>query len=238
MTIATMHTEFKVGVDKVDSLNHPGFEPEEIDVFLNNAIEKYVAQRVYGMNPRRLGLEETQKRLDDIANLISNSAITPTTNAADNKPNGRFVSLPADYRFAIQEEVVASYTDCNSQTVSVRVPVLPVTHDRYNKLIRSPFYKPSVNRVYRLGFGVTGTTQRFELVGDGVISLTSYVLRYLRNPVAVRYGTTYAIPTTDVDCDLKPHTHKELIKMAVSEALGNIQAPNTGLVKQELNEIE
>lgn len=232
-----MHTEFKIGLDKTDSQNYPNFEPEEIDVFLNNAIERFVSQRAYGTNPKRLGLEETQKRMDDLRNLISDYRVAGTGVTTENKPNGQFFALPSDYRHAVQEEANLTYTDCDGNQVAKITSIIPITHDRYNNIIDDPFNKPDDDDVLRLSFG-SSTSPRVELVTGPGSSVSEYRLRYLKQPAAVQYGTQYATPTTDVDCDLADHTHKEIVKSAVTEALGNIESPRIAVNKQELNEIE
>lgn len=119
MTIAEMHTYFKVGVDKAESFNYPAFESEEIDYFLNKAQERFIKQR-YGINNnKRQGFEQTQKRTDDIREVImSNSSSTFTTDS-DSKPFAKYYTLPSSspadvYWFSIQEEVDIVYTDATS----------------------------------------------------------------------------------------------------------------------------
>lgn len=220
MTITEAHIEFKIRYDKTDSLNYPNFLPEEIDVFLNNAIEKFIEQRAYGTNAKRLGLEETQKRDDDLRNIIKNSAITPNAATSNNKPHGRFISLPTDYRHAIQEEATVNYIDCTGATASKRVEVIPTTHDRYNRTIKDPFNKPYEDQIIRLIF----QGDVFELVSDATTQVTTYHLRYVATPTKVRYGTTYSTPTTDIQFTLAEHCHREIISMAVEMALENVES--------------
>jgi len=223
MTVSEMHTNFKIIYDKTDSLNYPNFLPEEVDVFLNNAQDKFIEQRAYGNNARREGLEETQKRADDIREVIKNYTTSPSTSSSANKPNGRFVTLPTDYRHAIQEEVLISYTDCNDVTQSKTVEVIPLTHDRYNRAINDPFNKPNTDKVLRLVY----EGGQFELLFAQGTSITTYRLRYIKTPQRIRYGTVYSTPTTNQDCELADHTHIEIVNLAAQMALENINAPRT-----------
>ena len=93
MKVSEMHLQFKLGVDKADSLNSPNFLPEEIDVYLSNAQEEFIEQRAYGNNPKRESVEETQKRVKDLQSLTKNAVITPLASTTDNKPNGLFVVI-------------------------------------------------------------------------------------------------------------------------------------------------
>jgi pyruvate/oxaloacetate carboxyltransferase len=236
MTVQEMHYEFKLGLDKVDSLSTPNFIPEEIDVILNNAQEEFITQRAYRNNPRQQGVEETQKRVDDLKNIISDYKTSTFSTTADNKPNGIFVNLPVDYRHALQEEVQLTYTNCNNQTTTSIAAIKPITHDRYNKLIRDPFNKPDKQFVFRLALEKTLTNERFELISSETIS--SYNLRYIRQPQRIQYGTQYQVPTTDQDCELSDYTHREIISIAVKNTLEDIESPRYNTTKNELNTIE
>lgn len=237
MTVSEMHYQFKIGLDKVDSLSVPNFIAEEIDILLNNAQEQFISQRAFSNNPKREGLEETQKRLDDLKNIISNYNTSTFTTTVDNKPNGVFVDLPADYRHAIQEEATVTYTDCNSTTQTIQAEIVPISHDRYNRIIKDPFNKPDKELIYRLGFEAT-TSERFEIVSGPSTTLTTYIVRYIRNPQQIRYGTQYQTPTTDLDCELSLHTHREIVALAVKNALEDIESPRWQSSKIELNDIE
>lgn len=120
-----MHINFKLEVDKTDSLNYPDFEPEEIDKWLNIAQERYVKQRYSGMNMHRASFEQTQKRMDDLRILLTNAEITTFTSTTANKPNGKFAILPTGvlpdpnplYWLAVNEETEIVYMDCDSTEI-------------------------------------------------------------------------------------------------------------------------
>lgn len=238
MTVAEMHSEFKIGMDKVDSLSYPNLLPEEIDTLLNISQEKFIKQRAYGNNIRRQGLEETQKRLDDLKNIIANFETVIFTNTSSNKPNGVFVELPTSYQYAMEEEVDVIYTDCKGELSTKRVEVIPVTHDRYNRTIKDPFNKPFEDLVIRLGYGINNGNESFELVSNGNVTVGTYYLRYLMKPVKIQYGTQYQTPLADQDCILSDHTHREIIAIAIKDALENIESGRYPTTRQELNDIE
>ena len=234
MLISEFHTEFKVAVDKLTSFNSPSFLPEEIDVIFNNTIERFVSQRMYGNNPSRLGLEENQKRFDDLLTLVFQANYSTFSTSALLKPGGSTVAFPADYWHTIEEDATITYLDCNNVSQTKVVPVIPVTHDRYNKVIRDPFHKPNENKIIRMGIG--GSPELIVATGT---TLSSYRLRYIKKPTEVKYGTTYAVqPNTDVNCDLPEHTHKEIISLAVQEALETIESQRYQLKKEENLAIE
>lgn len=231
-----MHIYFKILLNKLDTLNYQNLLPEEIDIFLNQAMFKFIENRAYGLNPKGDSLEETQKRVDDLRNIIFSVTTTSTsfTTTAENKPNGLFVPLPSDYRHAIEEECTISYTDCNGVTRTKRVEVVPITHDRYNRIKKDPFNKPYEDLILRLGYASTGTTAdaaagnsspSFELLTDGTYTITTYYLRYIATPIEMRNGAEYSTPTTNQGCVLSDHTHRELVELATQAAIETIESP-------------
>lgn len=226
MLISAMHTYFKLLYNKMDSLNYPNYEPEEIDVILNQEMFKIIEQRAYGNNPKREGVEETQKRVDDLREITQTYVVGVNSfvSGGNQKPNGYWVPLPSDYRHAIHEECLVGYT-CNGATLSKRIPVKPISHDEYNKTIRDPFKEPYTDELIRLPVQAVSGVSYFEIIGDGVITISQYQLRYLRTPTSMQYGTTYSTPTTDVECELAEHIHREIVESAVRSALENIESP-------------
>ena len=65
-----MHLEFKIFRDAVDSNAYPELLDEEIDVYLNEAMDRIVKTRYNKNNLYRKGFEETQKRTDDLKELV------------------------------------------------------------------------------------------------------------------------------------------------------------------------
>jgi len=220
MTAAQMISEFKLLMDKADS---PSFLDSEIYTFLNAAVERFISKRAFGNNPRRTGFDEDQKRRDDLRNIIAFTSSFLLTTVGD-KPNSKVVALPNDYRHAINEEATITYVK-NGNNISKRVGVKPITHDRYNKILDDPFNKPNKESVYRLEAG----EDKIELIVGQGVTLSTYYLRYLKTPAAIALG---------VPCILADHTHREIVRMAVLEALENTENPRYQSSKIELNEIE
>jgi len=225
MTRSQMHSELKFLLDKVDSSAAPLFLTDEMDRLLNISQEKFIAKRAFGNNPRRTTFEEDQKRRDDLRTIVGNTVITNFSTSEHSKPNSVLITLPADYRHSVNEEVVF----VNGERVGVK----PITHDRYNKIIDDPFNKPHKNTVYRLDYGGDGDTNiaYVELITANLADSTilEYHLRYIENPPQIG---------ADQDCVLADHTHREIVRMAVVEALEGIESPRYQSSKIELNEIE
>ena len=226
MDRSKMHKEFKLLMDKTGEGGAPSFLASEIDTFLNIAQEAFISKRTYGNNVRRTGFEETQKRRDDLRTLVVSTALGSDAIITDTdiKPNSTRLKLPEGYRHSVSEEAEVLF-----EGFTRRVAVTPITHDRYSKIINDPFNMPNKNSVLRLDVSNDEGDMAVELiVGEGC-SLNKYFLRYIKNPVEI---------AEDVSCILPTHTHKEIVRMAVVDALENIEHPRYQSSKIELNEIE
>lgn len=229
MTVQEMHIAFKLELDKTNNLQYPAFEPEEIDYWLNRSVSDIVKQRFTGNNPKRESVEETQKRRDDLRNITTNYTYNgPFVNTMNNKPNGVFVPLPADYYYALEEEVLLSHPDCRNQLIQERIIVRSITHDRYNKMVRDPFNQPNEDEIFCLPYE---NLQNELITGDATSTVIAYYLRYLRQPAVINIFTSQ-------DCDLSPHLHSEIVSYAVWLAVENIESPRVVTQVQQLSRNE
>ena len=72
MNIAEMHIAINLGVQKIASNQVDVLLPEEIDLELNKNIERFVSQRFNKLgNKYGTGVEESQKRIDDLRTLVT-----------------------------------------------------------------------------------------------------------------------------------------------------------------------
>ena len=213
MTILEAHREFKFRLDKMDALNYPNFLPEEIDLVLNNAQERFIKQR-YGVNNiKRQSFEETQKRTEDLKNVTINSVLTPLAYASDNIDlNARFLTLPTNHWFTVQERCNITCTICGSSVTNL-VEVIPTSHSEFSKVIKDPFKQPTETKVLRLM-----EAGRVELISS--CTIVDYRMRYVKQPTPVSI-------TTNTTFELSEHTHSEIVDLAVSIALEGIEGKRT-----------
>lgn len=221
-----MEIAFKQGLDKFDSLNYPDFQTDQIELLLNQAQDQYVKQRYGSNNLKKQSFEETQKRTEDLKNVVVNAILTPAVNALDNiNTEARFVILPdgtfpigapwPKYWIAIQELTGVSYVGCNGATVTDRVFTKAIQHDDYSKLINNPFGKPTEGKILRLM-----ENGRVELIPPAGTTITDYHIRYIKEPIRISI-------TNSVDCELSSMCHQEIVNAAVSIALEGIESRRT-----------
>jgi len=170
MTVAEMHDAIDILMDKEDSLNYPNFKPEHKDFFLNFAQDRFVKHRYDGANARNKGLEETQKRTDDLRNIVDVATIAPLPAAVDNYPFGRFVDLPNvstdTYWFALTEQALVTRKKCSNKIIpsgNIKAGQL------YLVLGNSITYN---NTTYNANTSFTGTTT--TTTSGAVVTVASY----------------------------------------------------------------
>ena len=218
MTNQEMEQEFLILYDKITNFDAPGYTSLEISVFLTKAQERVVLSHIRSLgNKYQEGFEESEIRRKELSELVRGVTITvPATDQTNSLPNGSFYDLPADFLFAISEEVTtASAEECKD---GVRLMVKPTTHDELAINLKNPFKKPSISRyVWRLDYSGT----KHELITDASFSVAEYHLRYLKTltPIVVGTGTVDGA-AGPLDCELHDILHKRIIDEAVKIATG------------------
>jgi len=210
-----MHIAFKQGLDKFDSKDYPNLEPEEIDLVLNQAQEAFIKQRYGYNNFKKEAFEQTQKRVEDLYTLVKSDRLTVTPNSANNiDSNSVFVTLPNDHWITIQELTNITYSDSNGNTATEDVYTKPIQHNDYSKLINNPFAKPTKEKILRLT-----TRDGVELLHEPGSTVNSYKLRYIKEPAKMD-----VLSTPQVDSELPEQAHQEIVNLAISIALENIES--------------
>ena len=118
MTISEMHILFKLSLDKVGNSSLPYFEPEAIDLILNYAIKAVYKQKISGNNALMQGAEETNKRRVDLQTMIVGHSTETFVTNSDNKPYSKFVEVPSNMFYLLDEEVCIFNKNCQKEILS------------------------------------------------------------------------------------------------------------------------
>lgn len=213
MTISDMHVAVKLDLDKTSALDIPAFEPEEIDFWLNRAIRDFIKTRATGTNAKGESFEQTQKRIDDLRTVVDNAFVLLNAYGVS-KNNGYRGAITGvtDYWFSVSEEA-----DITVDSTTTRVGVTECTQDEYRQMIDDPFSEHILHygsaKPLRLFYG-----DYVELVSDGNYTVDKFYLTYIKQPTEVSLSGS-------VDCDLPDHTHDEIVRIAVSMMLENVEQP-------------
>jgi hypothetical protein len=234
MNVKEMQYDFKLKLNKVDSSDHSNLKIPEIDWLLNEGLSVYMKQR-YGINNSKgEGFETTQKRIDDLRNLVvKNKPLIATALPIDNSFEAK---LPENYLFAVRLQATSSKGSCGHK----KCVCVPTQHDDLSDALKNPYYEPSFEwGEVPVVYGTTGDTvaDSNKVFGytDGTFSISEFVLDYLRMPKRIAFpsgtpGQTYNYPdgtavSVDQDCELPAHTHNEIVDLAVQIAAGNLESP-------------
>jgi hypothetical protein len=128
MTINEMHIAVNLGVQKIASFQVDTLLPQEIDHELNLAILRFVKQRYSQLSNRvGRGFEQSQKRIDDLRNLIVDQSMNTFNEGYKYDSTGGYIYtadnsniyidkgvIPLDYLFLISVKADVYYL-CNSQ---------------------------------------------------------------------------------------------------------------------------
>lgn len=261
MTINEAHREFKFRYDKNDALNYPNYEPEEIDLILNYAQDRIVKQR-YGINNlKKQSFEETQKRIEDLRELIRHVVITPVSAKIDNLSMSSYnVTLADDHWFTIWEKAIINVPGCNT---TIRIPLRSFYGNQTVEEAREASGGGPSNEINEY-YNVTGKEvevipvthlelekvkdnafngpdkrkilrlmyrNRVELIPNDSHTVVKYIYRYIKKPTSVDINT-------GVTFELSDHLHSEIIDEAVTIALEGTEAKRLGTFKQFIDNLK
>ena len=184
----------------------------------------------YGRNNLfKAGFEQTQKRTDDLKNLVrtrftSLSSATMYQYISDNVYRADLESLYTDgeltapstdkYQFYLKS--VAQTCDAAECCTWSRVKL--VQHDDISPLADDPFNKPTKGRP--VIFFEDGDIFVWTSPGH---SIKGFQVTFIAEPVHMHLGTYDSL--VDVECELSSHLHKEILQNAINIALENLASP-------------
>lgn len=211
MNILEIHIALRNELDKTQDLQYPDFQPEQLDYWLNKAQDLYIEDVAYPMVQGKLAFEVTQKRIDELRELVK----TYESNTTQNLTNF-VIELPNDYKHLVRHE-------CNTlkNGVTKLVSGIITNQDKINLQKKNPFWKPISSEPL---YYIIGNTIVYETFGD--FDISDSILTYIKEPVKMQLGTAYTNPTVDVNCEISSeYVQYQIINRAVSMMLENIESP-------------
>lgn len=226
-----MHYDIKMKVNKVDSQSYRNFLIPQLDWILNEAQELFIKMIAMPRNINSLsGFELNQRTIDDIKSIVvPDYIVTPVNNV---------VTLPQDYMFYIKSTAKISKGDCKDKDAVV---VVRQTEDLAEI---SPFDKSSFEwRTINAVFNSTG----IKIFTDSTFTVDKLSITYIRKPAYIHNAQkfnsgTYLLPGGQLlsgkqDCELPPHTHREIVDIAVLLITGQLQLPDYSVKRDKLNSL-
>jgi len=212
MDIQEMHNRFGLLTDRYGT---PGFEPEEIDMFLNIAITGAISSRLKPLEDpeQKSKFEYNQTLIDELSSLVETTepVISKNTDMAGFNKDAkcRFIK-PDDYRNYLSSKVIISGNRVKAEVITVDQSEAN-SDDALNEASNSyPFLIFQKNSIL--------------LLCENAANVTGLDLTYLKIPDTVSLSG-------NVDCNLPVNLHDEIVMLAYNLA----QLPFDELNKYQLS---
>lgn len=232
MTIKDMHYDFKKKLNKIDSQKYRNLRIPEIDWVLNEAQELFVKLVAQPRLKTQLGVETTQRTIDDIKALVVHNQCLVV--------NSNIVSLPKDYLYFLRGRIKMNKGEC----CNIEGIFYPMQHDdefEESYFDKSSFEWRTVNGLF--------TREGIQLFDDGTFENKELCLSYIKRPLYMHNAEDYSngkykLPSGKEligtqDCELVEDTHREIVDIAVFITAGELQMPDyqLKLAKLQLNQL-
>lgn len=128
MDINLMHISIKQSLQKINAYMYRDILPQEIDLFINKAMERIVLSRYsYKSNKKQEGFEESQLRTEDLGNLVKDpyvddvvlltkqhGKVEGVSNYGEIEEDNKYIfPLPEDYFILTRQRAKVFFNDCN-----------------------------------------------------------------------------------------------------------------------------
>ncbi len=217
MTGQQMIDAFDVYYDKIANLAAPGYNDGEKLLFLNNAQDDFVKERVFGKNFQPPSFDDNEKRVADIRPLVESSPIlTAVSGIYGNSIRCDPYSSNTRFLYEISVHVMLSRT--NPTITQKYIPCKKIDHTEAGKFRATEF-----NRLWFKEPVYFGTREDgIHIIGDHYTSFYDYArVDFVRRPFSITDSTIDFVGSfADGRMSLEPHTHQEIVWMAVWDALG------------------
>jgi len=248
-----MHRQVRLRSQKINSFANDNLVSQEIDKYLNMAINQFVKDRIDDKsNALQTGFEESLKRYEDLKTLvIKDEALTITHVPANTGVGIVFVdrgAFPDDHLFLLSLRCKIQYARdgvtftvvnskreidgvLNEDYLERVVLAKRIQTDDIYALLGDPFNKASIKHpVYDI------SSHGLDIYTDSHFIVDEAYLNYIREPVTVLNDTDTS--SNNVDCDLPEFTHDEIVDLAVKSILSDIDKFGADGQLQDLMELE
>ena len=206
----------------------PGLDTFEISSYLTVAQEQLVKVYYDATKDPSTSFELNEKARRVLNELVKDEKITSQLSSSRG-----LVSESLFYELSNNAMYIVLETATIDSAISLYdgkvIQVLPVTHDEFMVSYRNPFRKPNKNKAWRLDISKENSKTTVEIISAE--NLKSYNVRYISYPSPiivedlttapdiVGLGLTIEGNTALSGCKLAPLSHREIINIAVENAV-------------------
>lgn len=229
---------FRIYFDRVTSFSAPGYLDAEILLFLNNAQDQFIDDKVFGKNFQPPAFEDNQKRVVDIRPLIKKAFISSIYRSTDT--NYGPSTWTYDKINILSDRIL--YTVLFEVEVTRTNPTLAAEWTRCDFIKNSQagkFTQSAANRTHFLYPKLLEDSDYYYVINDYYTTLnTSARIVAVRKPYPILSTSTEYTGTYDaVSMNLHSSVHQEIVNIAVEQALQAISDPRwqTKVSQEQIN---
>ena len=204
MNIKQMHVGVNLEVQKIASNLNDDLLSQEIDYYLNEAIDDFIEQQYVAMKTENRSIEG-QHVNDALKNIITTSEITNLTDV-DYLPNSRKGTIPEDYRYYIFSRTLRAGKWVNNRKLEPKA-----IKEYVETATNIPIYRE---------FPILLEGQDIIVIGDSREDFdvnTEIRLTYIKDPITIEF------PGSNDDYPSFPnYTHKQIVKIAANKILQSL----------------
>ena len=222
MTALEMKYDFLLKADEIGILNNKSFNDAEVDWLLNDSVGHKIRTTLNPINnPLGKGVEEIQKRIDDISTLIIRYPEQPEIPLLYHDDVNIYEldlnNLRYKYLYYLSGTVKQHKDNCVYNSVLRRVQ----SHN-FEDSLKDPFNASnSAEILINFGRNSSGTASAIYLYPSLGYVLTNARLSYIKEPKRIHQGTYenfQGVNPGRVDCELPEIVHPEIVNIAVQKA--------------------
>lgn len=217
MTGAEMITSFLQYYDRITNFTAKGYETDEILLFLNNAQDEFIKDRVFGMNFQPPAFDDNEKRVADIRPLVEFFVMATSVSAVYG--NSVVVNpYDTDSSFMYCMKLDVRVTRTNPVITQEYLPAKNIRLEDAGNFKNSVFNRLWFKNPVYFGARDSG----IFIIGDYyTTTMDSVRINYVRRPITITAATTEFDGTYGIGImSLEPHVHQEIVDMAVNAARG------------------
>lgn len=239
MKYIDLHEAFEIELNVLDDgLNKP--KSMDIEWWLNKGLEKFWKTRYSGLNTKKTGFEQDQKRTDDLRTLVMTTVYNDDqiVKTDDNKYS---IKLPTDYVILLGDTAGIQpiddnqcwEKDSNGDAIVKYDDTIESTVETIDKQLRNSLSEHNLKyctaRPLRLIQG-----EEIKLYTDGKYKISKYSITYLRRPIHIDIHKN----PFDEYVDMPEHTHSEIVKIAAQMYMENQSNQRLNTHNAEIQEME
>lgn len=221
MTALEMKYEFLLKADEIGILNNKSFNDAEIDWLLNDSVNDKIRTILNQNNVLGKGVEEIQKRIEDISTLIVRYPEQPEISLLYHDDVNTYEldlnNLRYKYYYFLSGAVKQHKNNCVYDSVFRRVQ----SHN-FEDSLKDPFNASNAEEILiNFGRNSSGTASAIYLYPSPGFILTNARLSYIKEPRKIHQGTYenfQGVNPGQVDCELPEMVHPEIVNIAVAKA--------------------